>query len=79
MDILLLQILGAIGFIECSIKVWEERQNFGDMVYEHVFFLHMLIKSTKRNAAGKLLFWLNMLKNTIQSMDGDFGKQCLLN
>ena len=47
-------------------------------VYEHVLFLHMHIKSTMRNATRKLLLWLTMLNNSIQNLDGDFGKQCLL-
>ena len=34
------------------------------MVYEYVLFLHMHIKSTIRNAAGKLLLWLTMLNKS---------------
>ena len=33
-------------------------------MYENVLFLHMHIKSAMRNAAGKLLLWLNMLNKS---------------
>ena len=33
-------------------------------MYEYVLFLHMHIKSAMRNAAGKLLLWLNMLNKS---------------
>ena len=39
------------------------------MVYEYVLFLHMHIKSTMRNAVGKLPLWLNMLNNSIHNLD----------
>mgnify|MGYP006970520439 CR=1 FL=1 len=65
MDILLLQILGATGFIECWIEVWEERRlKFWRDGVRYVLFLHMHIKSAMTNATGKLLLWLNRLNKS---------------
>ena len=60
--------------LNCSLGGVDDK-NLGDMVYKYVLFLHIHIKSTMRNGAGKLLLLLTMLnKSAMMREQGNRSK-----